>query len=500
MHTTVKGKHKAAQPAVVDPLKVSRIPVQRSKTGCQQCRRRKRKCDERRPSCTGCVERGLPCQWIREPPSRPRIPPRHSPYNRDFAVPHEMRSLMTVFTIPTSSVKERLLAHFQAYSPLWLTIGGDVRRSTLLSLVMPAVERSPLVFDCVMALSAGDLSKYESTSSDLINLANSFYGQALAGVRSALDREFLSSNSAKSLDYTEDDTLLAVLLLCVHEAVNFTATYRILPHINAAAAICHNRSRSTAANSRLRGLLFEFFCYFFALIAFSHGHALQLHLGPSIFASPFLEANDDQGILLGGRCLMVLSCILKVATLTSARNGNATVAENSHAPALRAIEMQLSDWSGVPLPDDDRTTLLPDDAIAEIYRLACLIHVKRLLGRDSNGFSDIQRLLSQFISLLNRLPTTSPANGILCWPLVVAGMSSVDATHRRLIVGRLRTVHETWRSKILTGSAALLESIWKEDKYSRHSQESRDIHPTHVKGTVDFHSGHTRASYPIVLL
>lgn len=178
----------------------SDAPVQRSKTGCQQCRRRKRKCDERLPLCTGCVERGFPCQWTREVPSRPRrMPPRHSQYNRDFAVPQEMRSLITIFSVPTIPIKERLLAHFKAYSPLWLTIGGDVRRSTLLSLVMPVVERSPLVLDCVLALSAADLSKYESTSSELASLANSFYGQALSGVRSALDRESTLTDSAESL-------------------------------------------------------------------------------------------------------------------------------------------------------------------------------------------------------------------------------------------------------------------------------------------------------------
>lgn len=175
----------------------SDTPVQRSKTGCQQCRRRKRKCDERHPLCTGCVERSLPCQWTRETPSCPRIATRRSRYNKDFAVPQEMRSLTTIFSLPTISVKERLLSHFLAYSPLWLTVGGDVRRSTLFSLVMPVVERSPLVLDCVLALSAGDLSKYESTSSDLASVANCFYGQALSGVRLALSRESISADSVE---------------------------------------------------------------------------------------------------------------------------------------------------------------------------------------------------------------------------------------------------------------------------------------------------------------
>ncbi|KAF3011328.1 hypothetical protein E8E14_005156 [Neopestalotiopsis sp. 37M] len=428
------------------------------------------------------------------------MPPRHSQYNRDFAVPQEMRSLITIFSVPTIPIKERLLAHFKAYSPLWLTIGGDVRRSTLLSLVMPVVERSPLVLDCVLALSAADLSKYESTSSELASLANSFYGQALSGVRSALDRESTLTDSAESLPCAEDDTLMAVLLLCAHEAVNFTATYKILPHINAAAAICYKRSRSTAANSRLRGLLFEFSCYFFALTAFSHGHALQLHLGPDIFDSPFLAANETQGILLGEQCRMVLSCVLKIATLTSDLNASSAVAQDHRMTALKLIASQLGSWSGIPLPDDGKTPITPDSAVTELYRLACLIHVKKILHLDLHGLSDIQRLLSQFISVLHRLPADSPANGILCWPLVVAGMASVDVTHRRLIVGRLRTLHETWRSGILTQSATLLDNFWKEDKNSDRLHKSPTMHSIHVKSVMDLHCDHNGVNYPIVLL
>ncbi|OAA72893.1 Zn(2)-C6 fungal-type DNA-binding domain protein [Akanthomyces lecanii RCEF 1005] len=35
----------------------------RTRTGCLNCRRKKRKCDEGRPSCGSCVRRGQPCEW-----------------------------------------------------------------------------------------------------------------------------------------------------------------------------------------------------------------------------------------------------------------------------------------------------------------------------------------------------------------------------------------------------------------------------------------------------
>lgn len=165
---------------------------------------------------------------------------------------------------------------------------------------------------------------------------------------------------------------------------------------------------------------------------------------------------------------------------------------------LRLLEIQLSNLPDIPL--QDQTELPPEHAISELYRLACLIHVKKILDPDLlYNFSEVQQLLAQFISLLDRLPPTAPANGILCWPLVVAGMASAVATHRRLIIGRLRAIYETWRSEILSKSAALLYDFWKDDKDEVGSC-SRTVHLTLPRGEAKLKMGQSWFHYPIVLL
>ncbi|KAL2797797.1 fungal-specific transcription factor domain-containing protein [Aspergillus keveii] len=39
------------------------LPRKRTRTGCVNCSRRRRKCDEIKPACTGCKRRGERCQW-----------------------------------------------------------------------------------------------------------------------------------------------------------------------------------------------------------------------------------------------------------------------------------------------------------------------------------------------------------------------------------------------------------------------------------------------------
>jgi hypothetical protein len=275
--------------------------------------------------------------------------------------------------------------------------------------------------------------------------------------------------------------------------VNFSETERIIPHLNAAATLCHSRSFDTAPTTYLRGLLFEIFCYIFVLTAFSHGHRLPLQLGFQIINSPLLSGSYCQGVLLGRRCRAVFSCILKVSMLTS---GTLTLGEAT-AVELRTLEAQLEGYAPTEHEfggsSDEETT-------AELYRLACLVHIKKTLQPKLDDCSPaIQVLIGDFITTLGRLPHTSPANNILCWPLMVAGMASVVFAHRRLIVGRLRKNHETWRSDILSTSADLLSRKWREARTSEGIKVSQGIDTCHVEACASSCTWQV-SQFPVVFL
>ncbi|KAL4786575.1 fungal-specific transcription factor domain-containing protein, partial [Aspergillus varians] len=433
----------------------------RSRSGCQQCRRRRRKCDEQHPCCTACLTRNLPCNWEREKTTRKHSYHRRLHQNKDFAVPEEMAPFTTIIATPTAPMVDTLMVHFSEVSPLWLTIGGRKKRSDCLDIIMPCITRSPLVLNCVLAVAAGDLSKYQPASADMATLSCGFYGQAVAGIRSALNTELVDSASLAS-DHA-DEILLAILLLCVHEVVNFTHSDRVLLHINAAALICYNRSFSAAPEPRLRRLLFELFCYIFTLTAFSHGRNLRLSLAPQIFNSPFLQGTQEQGMLIG-KSLDLFYFIFRISVIISKTSCGEL--DPAAILELNAIESELSGWRTSRLENEDLEGA--DEYItSELYRLACLIHVKKILNPQLPYQSPaIQEFLSEFISNLDRLPSDSPANSVLCWPLVVAGMAAVTARHRRLITTRLRKNHETWRSDILSKSIQLLGEKWKQENCS----------------------------------
>ena len=503
----------------------TRIGPRRSRNGCQQCRQRKRKCDEQHPRCRACSDRDLPCSWEREPRRR-QVARRNQQFNKDFTLPQEMRCSVTVFAAPSTPTQERLLSYFNTHGPLWLTSSGNAAACS--RVIIPVAARNPLVLNCVLALAAGDLGKYQPASTEMASLACGFYGQAIAGVNSALGNKLStfsgpaspSSGTASShsdgkdyhtrdpppppptfptphdsLLFSElsadfffvDDLLLAIVLLCVHEvgslraskqrgksleliashlqAVNFVAISRLFPHLSAAATLCHSRRfTDKESSSELRGLLYEVLCYQFTLTAFSHGCRLPLHLAPEVFASLLSWGDDYKGVLLGRQCREVFSIILQVAMLQSGLTSPYNLCE-FRASELTSLMCQL-ERRPVSTCRDDKTAPDDQEAVSELFRLACLIHVKKILyPRLHDSSAEIQGILGRFISTLNSLPPTSPANNILCWPLYLAGASSVVPSHRRLIIGRLRRNYGSWwRSDILSKSADLLSDKWRRDK------------------------------------
>ncbi|CAG9983776.1 unnamed protein product [Clonostachys byssicola] len=503
-------------------LPESSISPCRSRNGCQQCRQRKRKCDEQHPRCLACIERDLPCNWQRNPSRRRQLARRSHNFNKDFTLPQEMQPLVTVFAIPSTPIQERLLSYFNTNGPLWLTSGGNVEASS--GVIIPVALQSPLVMNCLLTVAAGDLAKYQPANTEMNSLACGFYGQAIAGIHSALKNKISSTlqpgltSPGKSSSYSGsnshhssnnpgphpsaqlgDELLLAVILLCVHEAVNFSTISRIFPHLVAAVTLCNGQSfASDTLNTELRGLFFEVLCYLLTLTSFSHGHSLPLHLiTPRVFTTLFSAPEGYKGVLLGNQCREIFSLILRVSMLQR-RLISPFDLDETNVTELRDLKSQLERGYTTNIKTEE-TAASNDMAVSELYRIACLIYVEKMLNAELEDSSEaIQNEIALFISTLNSVPPSSPANNILTWPLFVAGMSAIVPSHRRLIIGRLKRNYESWwRSDILSKSADLLSQKWKQDDSMEDGTISRRI------GTIATQwpgVGNHMADFPVALL
>lgn len=119
---------------------------------------------------------------------------------------------------------------------------------------------------------------------------------------------------------------------------------------------------------------------------------------------------------------------------------------------------------------------LNDAVTSELYRLACRIHIKKLLASPApDEESATFYLVEDFINQLRLLPSHSPSHSILSWPLVVTGFSATTSRQQRIIVAKLGQIHEEWQSDIFSKGAAYLQEKWRSDKHLNHS--SSNCHP-----------------------
>ncbi|RAH39835.1 Zn(II)2Cys6 transcription factor [Aspergillus brunneoviolaceus CBS 621.78] len=448
------------------PLQRRKRQSQRSTTGCIMCRTRKKKCDELHPICTGCQRNGLICEWpsAERPQRKPRRSQHHQLPQMGYALPPHIEAMITVFAVPNADMASRVLSHFTDYSPRWLSTRTGRRRSEFLNHLIPAAMDSPLILKCILTVSAADLIKYDPSNVGLKGAAVEYYGQALASLREAIADEERSGSSPS------DYTLLAVLLICLHEIQNFTSVHRLLPHLNAAAALFSHRVDTTTAppNSQLRQLLSDLFSYFFALTTFTHGPHLALHRGSSILESYLTTPHPKPtgpgtGAILG-TAQQIFLIIFRASRLIQLAKQTHTPLTAAMKTKLTAMERQLHALQNKTLPPFNQgyTDIEEqgDAIMSELYRLACILYLKRTIEPALEIKSHtIQALVTDFIRLLELLPPHHPVNCILCWPLVVAGLCTTLHAHQRVITTRLGQIYGVWTSDLVTMSMKLLRRV-----------------------------------------
>lgn len=217
----------------------------RSKTGCFPCRRRKKKCDETYPICYGCKWNALRCQWPQHnAPTQRRqrcqyLSPEchatdtHPPF---LLVHPNVPNPLYIQWPSTESHANRFLFHFIHVTSKMLSVNSKGRRTHFIHHVSSVATSNALVMNCVLALGAAHLSACEGKNKRFKDRSRRYYGIAIAKLQETLkDTVGLSpqgqeifgtppvhqvqpvstTNDASSLQ--NDDTLLAVMLLCFYE-------------------------------------------------------------------------------------------------------------------------------------------------------------------------------------------------------------------------------------------------------------------------------------------
>lgn len=217
-------------------------------------------------------------------------------------------------------------------------------------------------------------------------------------------------------------------------------------------------------------------------------------------ASQVLDSISVKGCLLLGPSQGLIVTIFRVSTLTM-HSAPRMLMDDSRRSELTnlAVQLQSRDTS-VSIDKSLSTTVSiscePQEDISEdlyhqsdthddivmfeLYRLACLVYVTKLLDPQvSPRDPSLQQIVTSFIDELGSLSGESPISGLLVWPVVMTGLCSVTSTYQRIILGRLRAIHKIWRTDILVRSMDFLRKQWKTYRDLEESSLSRAADTCH---------------------
>ncbi|PWY66805.1 hypothetical protein BO94DRAFT_479247 [Aspergillus sclerotioniger CBS 115572] len=468
-------------------------PIVRVRTGCWACRRRKKKCDETKPVCGGCVRNKLTCQWPTIIPgskannlsTRPEEgDPQGQPPQEDGQPARMQRGASSSTEVPqTTSIdgnqsltvgnvlprslsmfpghgpdSYQLLSHYLATTADCMANGSTPINPFLVQIV-PLAFSSDLLLQLVLTQSAAHRAFRSRKESD--EVAQSHYTTALQLFRKGVT-EFIDGKESNALMLT-----VGALVMCFTETAKGDMNGTIFDHLTAAnSLLIRLLAQSDAAVPKdLKDFVIEYYTYTAAVSMIS----IDARVSAQLFLNFDLEQKARQLLqseYVGNLCgcwlelLLMIPCIFDLGRQWMMHDGQSAMPTADDIAMFGSLQVQIMRW----MPYASAT---PEVFLAgRIFQQAMLLYLYTSLGgfsRTDNGMYQglIDTAITDAMSYLSQLSATARINSGLCWPIAVVGSCLSDAEHQDTLRQRLTTMVNTFGLGNMQRTLLLLEHMWQ---------------------------------------
>ncbi|KAL4896554.1 hypothetical protein BDV59DRAFT_108693 [Aspergillus ambiguus] len=454
----------------------------RTRSGCGECRGRRKKCDEKRPRCGGCIRNDLTCTWPTE-----RQPLDRRTYTKASGLRHRQ-----------SVMKRNSNKHYQ------LLLGPSVDSterclsSSLLTMPSPFQQEEHLRLyrffaDCVLPLHLvrrTSLSRY-SDQKHMLGLA--FANPPLMGaiiaiaamkemeesrgdVRLAVESylftiESLRKGIADGKYFGNEDWLLATtILLCVFENARCDSMPNAGPHLLASGKLLTLRT-PRSRNRPQAAVVFERVC-------------AESFLYHAVLMTLFDSSLDCLSSLLGALNLTEYfsdPVHPEDATLDSSQSTQ-PILDTSYKFYLLIVDVVwLARASFTPKSTEYTTWLRLRDAFApweaaidrgqpgdldndvkKLYAIGMrmLLAQANPLRSAEDVATSLELWFNHGLTIIKRLNVQNVFAYYYLWPLVVVGSIATNSAHRTVIEGKIYQIFGQQRQGSVALASHHLKSAW----------------------------------------
>ncbi|CVK94569.1 uncharacterized protein FMAN_03616 [Fusarium mangiferae] len=468
----------------------------RSRTGCLNCRHRKKKCSEEKPQCGGCSRNNLHCAWpqdVNEKAISPPLPPlpRDSititDESQSFGV-HGPSPLLSKATHTTSiwnglsgsflnarrscNLKRESLLLLQHYitttAPM---LPMPIKGNPFLSEIIPIASVDDLVMHSVLVISGAHMN--------FGNMSSRPIGEATLDHYSTLIRQLVIevSDHKGSCVNKLARLLLVLVMLCHFEALSGETDGAMFRHLGASREIMaeiESRQPTEPLGSdseTLYGLGLELYAYLIfvnCLTPYGFLHERQFYLDSFIISPSSLASYSTFGIMFAG--LHDLFALIPQISLLF-RDRLIDQESGIIEPSISCVELYtqlercLEDWN---LSQKDLVSpFLSDDCKHDLSKVIKILQlgIEIYLVASMQGLSVVNpKIVCQLQSRVDGILDLALAlhysqwSPILLWPIVISGSCIVQRQQQKHLTKALR--ESKYRMNHVTRTISLLHRLW----------------------------------------
>ncbi|EEH08984.1 conserved hypothetical protein [Histoplasma capsulatum G186AR] len=452
VRNVIEGPRKRGRPRK-HPLPtpgLAKVAKGRSKTGCITCRRRKKKCDETKPSCLNCQKNAVVCEgYPMKEIWKSGKQKMEEAVRRNYlaAIP---RGLPILIDGIETDIDRKFLDHFVFDFSRVLTLIND-DSNPFKEILLPMATQHRGLMHSLMCLSGSHLSTRDPDP-QFKERKHYHFDQAITNLR------VIIASQAESADEPElpvdDPMIAATLALCLKTICEGETRGEYRSHMDATRYFLRTHPPK---NEKFKQFIIEFFQYHDISNSLTTLDRRPICLTGDLRLPDFVphaQAGALLGIFDGLFHYISEITVLRDRIRQRIMQGVEPSIDYQTLSEAVSIDSLIRAWEPIYPPDN------PNWFAAQLYRQSTWVYLYRTIC-PSRPSEKIAQVVDDGLLFLDQLPIDAGANSIMLMPLFLLGCSAFETKQRERIKRGFDSLQAYSSLRNIEPAFRVVEKVWR---------------------------------------
>ncbi|KAG5297351.1 C6 transcription factor OefC [Histoplasma ohiense] len=452
VRNAIEGPRKRGRPRK-HPLPtpgLAKVAKGRSKTGCITCRRRKKKCDETKPSCLNCQKNAVVCEgYPMKEIWKSGKQKMEEAVRRNYlaAIP---RGLPILIDGIETDIDRKFLDHFVFDFSRVLTLIND-DSNPFKEILLPMATQHRGLMHSLMCLSGSHLSTRDPDP-QFKERKHYHFDQAITNLR------VIIASQAESADEPElpvdDPMIAATLALCLKTICEGETRGEYRSHMDATRYFLRTHPPK---NEKFKQFIIEFFQYHDISNSLTTLDRRPICLTGDLRLPDFVphaQAGALLGIFDGLFHYISEITVLRDRIRQRIMQGIEPSIDYQTLSEAVSIDSLIRAWEPIYPPDN------PNWFAAQLYRQSTWVYLYRTIC-PSRPSEKIAQVVDDGLLFLDQLPIDAGANSIMLMPLFLLGCSAFETKQRERIKRGFDSLQAYSSLRNIEPAFRVVEKVWR---------------------------------------